>query len=86
MIYEFKAENITRPQMVKLVHELEGKGVEVEHANMDAWFTNHALLVITCSDEAAAKKVRDRIWELNQGLCCDMYSITEQQLNNYIED
>ena len=86
MIYEFKAENLTRPTVVKLVKELEDKGVVVEHANMDAWFTNHALLVITCDDEAAAKKVRDRIWELNQGLCCDMYSITEQQLNNYIED
>ena len=86
MIYEFKAENITRPQMVKLVKELEDKGVEVEHANMDAWFTNHALLVITCSDEAAAKKVRDRIWELNQGLYCGMYGITEEQLNEYIEE
>lgn len=86
MIYEFKAENVTRPQMVKLVRELEDKGVEVEHANMDAWFTNHALLVITCADEAAAKVVRDRIWELNQGLCCDMYEITEDHLNEYIEE
>ena len=84
MIYEYKAENITRPQLVKLVRELEAEGVEVEHANMDAWFTNHALLVITCADEAAAKVVRDRIWELNQGLCCDMYSITQDQLNEYI--
>jgi hypothetical protein len=86
MIYEFKAENLTRPQAVKLVRELEDKGVEVEHADMDAWFTNHALLVITCADEAAAKKVRDRIWELNQGLCCDMHIITETQLKAYIGD
>ena len=86
MIYEFKAENLTRPQVVKLVRELEDKGVEVEHANMDAWFTNHALLVITCADEAAAIVVRNRIWELNQGLCCDMFPITENQLKSYTEE
>ena len=84
MIYEFKAENLTRPTVVKLVKELEDKGVEVEHANMDAWFTNHALIVVTCSDEAAAKIIRNRIWELNQGLCCDMCSITQEQLNRYL--
>ena len=86
MIYEFKAENLTYTQVVKLVHELESKGVEVEHANMDAWFTNHALLVVTCADYQAAKTVRDRIWELNQGLYCDMHEITEEQLNDYIEE
>ena len=86
MIYEFKAENLSRPQVVKLVRELEDKGVEVEHANMDAWFTNHALLVITCTDEAAAIVVRNRIWELNQGLSCDMFPITENRLNEYTEE
>ena len=85
MIYEFKAENLTYTQVVKLVHELESKAIEVEHANMDAWFTNHALIVVTCGAETA-KIIRNRIWDLNQGLCCDMYEITEQQLNNYIED
>jgi hypothetical protein len=85
MIYEFKAENITYPQMVKLVKELEGKGVEVEHANMDAWFTNHAQLVVTCGEETA-KIIRNRIWELNQGLCCDMYTITPEALEAYTGD
>ena len=83
MIFEFKAENLTRPQVVKLVKELEGKAIEVEHANMDAWFTNHALLVVTCGEETA-KIIRNRIWELNQGLCCDMYSITQEQLEEYL--
>jgi len=86
MIYEFRAENLTYRQMVNLVAELEGKGVEVEYANMDAWFTNHAMLVITCGDEAAAKVVRARIWELNQGLCCDMYTITPEALESYTEE
>jgi hypothetical protein len=85
VIYEFKAENITRPQLVKLVRELEGKGMEVEHANMDAWFTNYAQLVVTCGEETA-KFIRNRIWELNQGLCCDMYTITPETLISYIGD
>ena len=85
MIYEFKAENLTRPQVVKLVKELEDKGIEVEHDNMDAWFTNHALLVVTCEGDVATK-IKNRIWELNQGLCCDMYSMTQEQLEEYTEE
>ena len=85
MIYEFKAENITHPQMFKLVRELEGKAIEVEYANMDAWFTNQALLVVTCGEETA-KIIRSRIWELNQGLCCDMYTITPETLEAYTGD
>jgi hypothetical protein len=83
MIYEYKAENISRPQLVKLVRELEAEGVEVEHANMDAWFTNHVLLVVTCAGDMATK-IKNRIWKINNGLFCDMYSITQEQLNEYI--
>lgn len=85
MIYEFNAENITRLVMAKLVRELEDKDMEVEYANMSEWFTNEALLIVTC-EEDTAKIIRARIWELNQGLCCDMHTITQQALEAYIEE
>ena len=83
MIYKYTAENIDRPTAVKLVRELEAKSIEVEHADVGKMFTNEMLLIVTCG-EATAKIIRDRIWELNAGLCCDMHTITPEQLATYI--
>ncbi len=79
MIYKFSAENISRPTALKLVRELEDKDVEVEHAEMDQVFDWQMTMIVTC-DEAGAKKVQARIWELNAGLCCDMHIITPAEL------
>lgn len=82
MIYLFEAEHITRPTAVKLVKELEDKGIAVEYAEVGRVFENSMVMIATV-DEAGAKKIRDRIWELNYGLCCDLVTITEDQLEAY---
>lgn len=81
-IFKYEAEHITRQTAVKLVRELEGKGVEVEYANMDPMFENSMVLIAT-ADNNVAGSIRARIWELNNGLCCDMHTITQAQLNAY---
>lgn len=84
-IFEYEAENFTHNQIVELVKELEAKGIEVEYARSDAYFSDTLLMVVTCEDEVA-KQIKSRIWELNSGLFCNMYTITESQLNGYLEE
>lgn len=83
MIYLFEAENISRKQAVKLVADLEAKDVEVEYANQGQTFSNEMILIATC-DEAMAKQIREDIWKVNHGLCCDMEVITQNQLDAYL--
>ena len=84
MIYKFNAENVTRGAAVKLVRELEAKGVEVDYANQGQTFENEMTLIVTC-DEAMAKKIREDIWKVNHGLFCDMEIITPDQLDPYLQ-
>lgn len=82
-LYKFTAENISRRTTTEFVHKLEDEGVEVEAAAMDPIFENQCILIVSC-DWVAAKKLRDRIWKLNQGLCCDMAVITADGLEEYL--
>lgn len=82
MYYMFDAENITRKTATALVRELEDKGIVVEYANVGRVFENNMELAVNCL-EGVAKTIRARIWELNQGLCCDMSIISEEVLDSY---
>ena len=83
MIYKFTAEHINRKTGVALVRELEDKDIDVEHAEMDQVFSNQMTMIVTC-DEAVATTVRARIWELNNGACCDMDIIAADDLEAYL--
>ena len=80
MLFKFNAEHINRRAAVKLVRELEDKGIEVEYANVGAMFTDELDLVIT-GDQVIADAVRARLWEINHGTWCDMQVITEDELD-----
>ena len=83
MIYKFDAENVTRSIAIKLVRELEAKGVVVEYANVGQVFSNEMVMIVTCNEEMA-KQIRDDIWKVNHGLFCDMSTITQDQLDSYL--
>jgi hypothetical protein len=83
VIYKFTAEHVSRSTAVSLVHEFEAKDIEVDHAALDPTFSNQMLMIVTC-DEEVAKQIRARIWEINNGLCCDMDIITPDQLEAYL--
>jgi len=79
MIYKFEAEHISRKTAVDLVHEFEAADYSVDCAGMDPVFSNQMYMCVTC-DEATAKVIRDRIWEVNNGASCEMHTITADQL------
>lgn len=81
--YKFIAENVSRPQAVKLVHKLEGYGFEVEHADMDPMFTNVMIMIVTCNT-AKSKQVRDHIWEENCGMSCDIIELSDKEFEEYL--
>jgi len=84
MIYKFEAEHISRSTGVALVHKLEGNDVDVNFADVGRTFTNQLTMVVTVADEAAAKVIRDCIWEVNNGACCEMDTITADELETYL--
>ena len=83
MIYQFTAEHISRSTAVKLVREFEDKDIVVEHADMDPMFDNQMIMIVTCND-AVAKVIKNRIWEINNGAFCEMFQITADELEAYL--
>lgn len=84
-LFEFEAEYFTHSMCVRLVKELEAKGIEVEFARSDSTFANTLFMIVNCED-AVAKTIKNRIWELNNGLYCEMVKIDQQRLEAFSED
>ena len=83
MLFKFNAEHIARPAAVKLVRELEDKGIVVEYADISNLFENEIVMIIT-GDPTIAKTVRDRLWQENNGAYCNMETITEEELDAFL--
>ena len=85
MIYRFDAEHISRKIANELVLELGKSGYSVEYATVDSPFMDQLLMFVT-ADKAGAEKIRNRIWELNSGLHCEMREVCIEQLEAYTTD
>lgn len=82
MLFKFIAEHIARSAAIKLVRELEGKGIVVEYATscVDA----HEVVLVITGDPTIAKTVRERLWQENNGAYCNMETITEEELDAFL--
>ena len=79
-LFHFDAEHITRSKGVALVRKLEDEGVEVEAAAMDPVFSEQFHMIVTAT-QAEAEKIRDAVWFVNHGACCDMSVTTKDTLD-----
>ena len=82
-LVKFTAEHIGRTRGAALVRDLEAKDFCVSAARMDPVFENQLIVIVNC-DKGEDVKVRDAIWAVNGGACCDMDIITADDPEEYL--
>ena len=80
---KFTAEHIGRRDAIALVRKLEDDDFNVEAARMDPIFTDQMIVIVNC-DVGEDRKVQAAIWEVNGGACCEIETITADELEEYL--
>mgnify|MGYP000128990951 CR=1 FL=1 len=78
-MYQLTAEHITQSTAIKLI---DNSTIDIVHARMDDTFTSLVHIVVDTKEDAEA--MRALLWEANGGAYCDMSTITEDELEEYL--
>ena len=81
--FKYTAEHIGRATATKFVKKLESEDVDVMAALMDPIFENQFILFVQCTDKEA-KKIKSRVWELNNGAYNEMVVVSEDEMEEYL--
>lgn len=84
--FKYTAEHIGRARATKFVRELEADDIDVMYAGMSPVFDNEFIMVVATTTEEEAKKIKERVWALNNGAYCDMRKITADELEECYEN
>ena len=82
-LFKYTAEHIGRARGTKFVRTLEAEDVDVMAALMSPVFENEFIMFVQCTDEEA-KKIKNRVWELNNGAYCEMLVTDADELEEYL--
>lgn len=79
MYYQLTAEHISESKARKLLDQTD---MPIVHARMDDTFTDLVHIVVETKEHA--EEMQELLWKLNYGASCELFEVTEDDLEEYL--